>query len=221
MEKIRPALHLITAAPLPYLLSVPDGIVPANGAWPVLCFLHGYDEGAPMPIRQALTRHGPLRPTSAQMATSEFLVVAPQLPGRGDLWPGYAHSVQQIVLEIQNQHHGDPCRTYLTGFSFGANGVLDLPLRQPRFWAALWPVDPTRLPEKDPDLPIWLSLGEISRHRRDEYTRRLGLEPLPGGTGGDRVCTDQQQDHVKTSILAYQDHRIYDWLLSKQRRKTT
>jgi poly(3-hydroxybutyrate) depolymerase len=211
-----PALSLVESGPLPYLLSIPDAAVAAPGTRPLLCFLHGYDEGAPMPIRQALTRHGPLAPGSAPVATSEFLVIAPQLPARGDLWDRFAEAVGRIVRQVQQQHRADPGRAYLTGFSFGGNGVFDLALEQRATWAALWPVDPTRAPSGDPGRPIWLSSGEISRRRAGSFIERLGLEP-PGAEGpGDRVYEDRGLDHVGTAGSAYRDEGVYRWLLAKR-----
>lgn len=211
----RADLHQVEATPLPYFLSLPATSAPALGAWPLLCFLHGYDEGAPLQIQQALTRHGPLRPGRSARATEQFIVVAPQLPRRGDLWGRYADDVQQIVQQVQAHHGGDPERTYLTGFSFGGNGVFDLALKQPDFWAALWPVDPTRVPADDPERPVWLSSGEVSRRRERRFIERLHLEPLRERPPGDRVYEDQGKDHVGTATLAYQNDRIYCWLLSK------
>jgi predicted peptidase len=75
--------RLVEAAPLPYLLSLPHTSPPAAGAWPLLCFLHGYGEEVPLAIEQALTRHGPLAATSSPRTTAEFIIVAAQLPTRG------------------------------------------------------------------------------------------------------------------------------------------
>lgn len=211
-------LHLVESGPLPYLLSLPAGAVPASGVWPLLCFLHGYDEGAPMPIQRALTRHGPLALASSPAATAEFMIVAPQMPTRGDLWYRYADAVQDLVREVQALHHGDANRTYLTGFSFGGNGVFDLALEQREFWAALWAVDPTRVPHEDPERPVWLSSGEVSRRGEQAFIRRLHLQRLQNGTPGDRVYTDEGADHVGTAALAYRDDRIYRWLLSNRLR---
>jgi hypothetical protein len=96
------------------------------------------------------------------------------------------------------------------------NGVFDLALQQRDVWAALWPVDPTRVPPEDPRRPAWLSSGEISRHSAGSFRRRLHLGPLHDAEPGDRVYEDRGQDHVDTARLAYQDDRIYQWLLSKQ-----
>lgn len=209
-------LRLVDASPLRYLLSLPPDPAPAEEAWPVLCFLHGYDEGAPLEIRRALTRHGPLHPESAREATDRFIVVAPQLPTRGDLWHRYADNVREIVAKATEDHGGDSQRTYLTGFSFGGNGVFDLALAQPDRWAALWPVDPTRVPGKDPRRPVWLSFGEISRSRKEKFIRALNLKSQKTTPDGDRLCLDQGQDHTGSARLAYQDERIYTWLLSKR-----
>ena len=210
------ALSLVESGPLPYLLSIPDDAAAAPGDRPLLCFLHGYDEGAPMPIRQALTRHGPLAPGSAPVARSEFVVVAPQLPARGDLWYRFAEAVGRIVRQVQEQHRADPERSYLTGFSFGGNGVFDLALTQRSSWAALWAVDPTRVPSADPGRPVWLSSGEVSRGRAGGFIGRLGLEP-PGAAGpGDRLYEDRGLDHVGTAAGAYRDEEVYRWLLAKR-----
>lgn len=209
-----PEPRVVEASPLRYLLSVPEGA--ADGPRPVLCFLHGYDEAAPTEILEGLTRHGPLRAESHPSVTDEFIVVAPQLPTPGDIWRRYADVVQRIVACTQQELGGDPARTYLTGFSFGGNGVFDLALAQPGFWAALWPVDPTRVPVENPGLPVWMSSGEVSRRGEARFIERLDLGPVTDSPG-DRVYLDQGMDHVGTATLAYQDERIYRWLLDKSR----
>jgi predicted peptidase len=200
---------------LRYLLAVPSAVESVKQPWPVLCFLHGFDEGAPARIEVGLTRHGPLRPGSAARV-EDFIVIAPQLPVRGDLWRRYAGGVRQIVRDAQKNYGGDLRRTYLTGFSFGGNGVFDLALSQPDFWAALWAVDPTRIPLTDPKRPIWLSFGEAARFNKQGFIRSLGLTPIGSGAEADRVYLDEGADHVGSATQAYRDERIYSWLLSKR-----
>ncbi len=183
----------------------------------MICFLHGYDEAAPLEIRRALTRYGPLRSVDRSEAAEDFIVVAPQLPVAGDTWYRYADEVRQIVTQVQRAHNGDRLRTYLTGFSFGGNGVFDLALIQPDCWAALWAVDPTRVPNEDPKRPIWLSFGEVARYRKEGFIRALDLKAAETNAEGDRLYLDQGQDHVGSAALAYRDERIYAWLLSKRR----
>ncbi|HET7363635.1 MAG TPA: prolyl oligopeptidase family serine peptidase [Burkholderiales bacterium] len=72
----------------------------------------------------------------------EFIVLAPQLPRAGDLWHRYADDVRALVADVCAKQAVDAARLYLTGFSYGGNGVFDLGLAQPDLWAALWAVDP-------------------------------------------------------------------------------
>ena len=208
MDSSRSAL--LRQGRLQYLLVTPRA--PPSSA-PVLCFLHGQDEGAPAEIESALTKHGPLRSGNDARTLEDFIIVAPQLPTRGDLWFRYAHDVREVIEQIER---GDPQRRYLTGFSFGANGVFDLSLLQPDTWAALWAVDPTRLPAQDPRRPVWLSIGRAARQGTAAFVRALALQPASASGGGDRVYLDEGEDHVGSATLAYRDERIYSWLLSKR-----
>ncbi len=207
--------RVVSSGPLSYLLSVPQDVRPAGALLPVLCFLHGYGEAAPRDIRRALTLHGPLKPTSSPRATRQFIVVAPQLRVAGDIWLNYADALRDIVAQVNAEHGGDPRRSYLTGFSFGANGVLDLGARQPLVWAALWAVDPTRLPAKGARPPVWVSLGDISRARREVFASALEVRAADRELAGDCYYSDDGEDHAGTATLAYKDERIYRWLLSK------
>lgn len=174
---------------------------------PLLCFLHGYGEAAPMPIERAVRLHGPLAASAAAAATREFIIVAPQLPVAGDLWVRHADELRALVEEACAQQSADTTRLYLTGFSYGGNGVFDLAAAQPDLWAALWSVDPTRVPKKPPAPPLWLSAGSIARPQRQAFVRALGL-----GTP-ERVWADDGEDHVGSARVAYGDERIYRWLL--------
>jgi hypothetical protein len=195
-----------------HLLSVP----PAAGRFPVLCFLHGYDEAAPTPLETALKRHGPLRANNPARVASGFLIVAPQLPFGGDVWHRYADEVRALVEDTSERYGADATRRFLTGFSFGANAVFDLAVVQPRFWAALWAVDPTRVPEHDPQRPVWLSFGEVARHRKREFIAALGLEPAGPAARGERLYADDGDDHVGAARRAYGEERTYAWLLTKR-----
>ncbi len=207
-------LSLVHSTPLNYLISLPPTYTSEAGSWPVLCFLHGRGEAAPMNIQVALTRHGPLRPGNPPLAADYFIIVAPQLPAPGgDIWSRYALAVQQLVKVVQEQHHGDHSRTYLTGFSFGGNGVLDLALAQPNFWATLWAVDLTRV-SASPERPIWLCLRQ--RHpQTNDFINGLKLSSAEIDLQGNRLYTVSGRDHVDAAASAYLDSRIYDWLLGK------
>lgn len=209
------APELVEASPLRYLVRTPT--LRSDRSVPMLCFLHGYDEGAPVDIFDGLTRHGPLRPADGARHAERFVIVAPQLPVAGDLWQRYATAVRRIIVEEARRHRCDEQRIHLTGFSFGGNGVFDLAIAEPELWAALWPVDPTRLPLGPIDKPIWLSLGEASRRKTRAFVHALALEPPDPAGNGDRVWSDEGEDHAGTAAAAYRDTRIYEWLLSKRR----
>ena len=206
-------MEVVNSNPLNYVVSIPSSVKSGDGGGrPVLCFLHGDGEAAPMPIETALTRHGPLRAGSSQKAIDDFIVVAPQLPAnaKGDHWGQYAEAVRNIVTAVQKKYGGNPKQTYLTGFSFGANGVLDMAQSNPNFWAALWAVDPTRTPKASSGRPIWLSMGQRSRNNQS-LAELLKLKQATD-EAGDYVYLDENQNHVNTATLAYQDDQIYTWL---------
>lgn len=168
-----------------------------------------------MDIHAALTLHGPLRAGNPPQVSNHFIIVAPQLPvPGGDIWSRYAPAVQQLIKAVQAQYHGDPRRTYLTGFSFGGNGVLDIALAQSNFWAALWAVDLTRISAL-PERLIWLCLRQ--RHpRTHDFISGLKLLSAETDLQGNRVYTISGRDHVDAATSAYRDRRIYDWLLEKR-----
>ena len=181
---------------------------------PLLCFLHGYDEGAPTDVREGVIRHGPLRRGTPAIA-EQFIVVAPQLPRKGDFWDRHAGAVVRLVEDECRRWNGDASRVYLTGFSFGGNGVFDLALREESRWAALWSVDPTRVPLPLVQ-PLFLSVGEAARHIAPGIIGVLGLHRAREQLAGDRLFLDEGLDHVGCATSAYRDARIYRWLLDKR-----
>jgi hypothetical protein len=179
---------------------------------PLLCFLHGYDEGPPAPLVKGVTAHGPLK-RGASKRSGAFVVVAPQLPVRGDYWHRHAQAVRDVVLHACERYDADPAQLYLTGFSFGGNGVFDIGVEGRVRWAALWAVDPTRAPRDPLTAPVWLSVGEVSRAGLSRFVRAMQLERIDDARPGARVYVDDGDDHVGAATRAYADDRIYDWLL--------
>jgi len=201
------------------VVSAPEAPPSKAELWPILCFLHGRDEAAPLDLQVALTRHGPLGHTSAEEAHNNFVVVAPQLPAPGgNVWRSHIHDVQAIVLAVAREYRVDRARLYLTGFSYGGNGVLDLALLMPSMWAALWAVDPPGVPQINPNCPIWLSAGPYARTHKDLFARVLGVPEVRDETAGDYVYHDARLGHVETARQAYGDGAIYRWLLARRTR---
>jgi dienelactone hydrolase len=142
------------------------------------------------------------------------VVVAPQLPCASDAWCLYADAIQEIIEHEAQQHDCEPKRIYLTGFCIGGNGVFDLAQMQPSLWNGLWSVDPTRVPELDTSCPIWLTLGALSRQHSRVFIQKLGLAPKMRAQGS-RVWEDSGLDHSMTARRAYEDDRVYEWLLAR------
>ena len=161
-----------------------------------------------MALEKAMRLHGPLNASSASIATSDFVVLAPQLPHAGDIWRRYADDVREVVSDVCARHAVDRERIYLTGFSYGGNGVFDLGVAQADLWTALWAVDPTRVPRQAPRQPLWLSAGEAARAQKRGFVDALAL-----GEHDTRIWADDGEDHVGSARAAYGDERIYRWLL--------
>ncbi len=200
--------------PLAYALREPDAR--AGRHPPVLCFLHGYDEGRPTPLVDGVTRHGPLRADASALGEA-FVVVAPQLPACGDLWHVFGDDVLNIVMAACEWFDADPHRIFLTGFSFGGNGVFDLGLAHDGFWSALWAVDPTRVPDRALEQPVWLTVGEVARRRAVPMIAALQARPFAADPSQRRLYLDEGESHVGSATRAYRDDRIYEWLLARGR----
>ncbi|MFP5305841.1 MAG: hypothetical protein ACLGI7_08455 [Gammaproteobacteria bacterium] len=205
-------LTVIATPALRGLLRLPPN--PARGL-PLLCFLHGFDEAAPLNIHAALRRHGPLQPQAPQAMLDRFIVAVPQLPIAGDHWRRHADEVHELVAELRRAHGADPSRCYVSGFSFGGNGAFDLAAQRPDVWAAVWAVDPTRLPSRELRAPAWLSIGEVSRRQAYAFIDRLQSKPPDAALLGDRIHLDEHEDHVGSARRAFADERIYEWLLKR------
>jgi hypothetical protein len=203
--------------PLNVLVSLPERHG-ADGPWPVLFFLHGQGEAAPLALLTAATCHGPLKSGSSQRAL-DFVVVIPQLPAPGgDVWHNHGDQLQRIAEVVCSEYQGDRERKYLCGFSHGGNGVLDLGSKQADVWAALWAVDPTRVPSDPPKRPLFLSRGEHSRGSKwDAFIRNNNLADALASPDGDRIMADEGRNHVLAATKAFTADRVYGWFLKKHR----
>jgi poly(3-hydroxybutyrate) depolymerase len=193
------------------LLSVPATHAAATHPLPLLLFLHGRDEAAPLDIQHALRAHSPLHPGAAPDSRERFIIAAPQLaaPG-GDVWLRHAAQVRDIARALHRELGADPRRTYLTGFSFGGNGALDIGALQPHMWAAIWAVDPTRLPALPFTRPVRLSAGACAAPLRQAFQ----LHPAtPAAHDAPRVYEYVDPGHTAAARIAYGTPANYGWLM--------
>jgi predicted peptidase len=183
-----------------------------------------------------MTTHGPLRARhappqpvgSGSGATQRFVIIAPQLPAnlRENKWHVMADRVAAIALDAVARYKGNRLKIYLTGFSYGGNGVLNIGSFRPDVWAALWPVDPgTWTPVAPngtsvniPDQPLWVSAGPHAEGNHGSFTKYWTTvdhdwkapdkNPDPR-----RVYENKRLDHPATATAAYGNRDIYTWLL--------
>jgi hypothetical protein len=141
--------------------------------------------------------------------------LVPQLPGPGgDVWKDYAASLDEILSAAKAEFNADLYHAYLSGFSYGANGVLDIGDRQGERWAALWPVDATRPFAQNPKRPpIWLWYGTDTRDDNEETSEGfLEIDATETCPNGDKIVSKTGKGHVSTAVRAYGDRRVYTWL---------
>ncbi|MCP8937548.1 hypothetical protein NK718_03390 [Alsobacter sp. SYSU M60028] len=146
------------AAGRDYVVMRPEG-APAKGL-PAILFLHGKGESG---TDGAQTRVG-LPPAILENPSAwPFLVVCPQKPDAGTLWPEWIGLLHATLEAVEAEFRPDPRRRYLTGLSQGGNGTLTLAKALPWRFAALAPVcgwaDPMRAGRELADLPVWLFHG--------------------------------------------------------------
>jgi len=198
---------------LRYLLRRPSFLRDSPPA--LLCFLHDYDQAAPSEPIRALTRHGPFAGSTSAFL-DRFVIVAPQLPCSADAWCLYGGAIEEIIEHEVRRHECDRSQIFLTGFSIGANGAFELAHIQRDFWCGVWAVDPTRISPVNDRCPVWLSIGALSRPQLKEWVRKLALEPA-SARHARRVWEDVGLDHVTTARRAYEQDKVYEWLLAQGR----
>lgn len=205
--------------PLNTLARAPTVLPADHKPWPTLVFLHGNGEAAPKPIEQALTLWGPLRPGNPAIASEKFLVVAPQLPARskGDHWGSHAGDIQEIVDTIVARGEADPKRLYLTGFSYGANGVFRVVGQQKNRWAAIWPVDPPGMFPSYFGRPIWLWYGSQFWNANETNRATLNLAAVNEDVAKSSALytANPALAHTPIAVAAYGEARVYEWLLQQ------
>jgi dienelactone hydrolase len=120
------------------------------------------------------------------------------------------------VEAVQDNFNGDTERTYLTGFSYGGNGVLDIGSKPRDVWAALWAVDPTRVPETGLKRPVWLSAGPYAARQKTAFEDVLDVREVQNNPSVDFVYSFAHPEHPIAAREAYATSEIYRWLLSKR-----
>jgi len=161
-----------------YIVSVPPNWNP-DRKWPVIVFLHGSNERGEdgiaqsnVGLAQVVRRHPERFPA---------IVVMPQCrPGVDWSSPAMEAQVLAALDMAMKEFHGDPRRTYLTGFSMGGYGTWSIAAKYPNRFAAIvvvcggirWPT-PLTISDEGPyaatarkvaAIPIWVFHGNADRN---------------------------------------------------------
>ncbi|GGG13358.1 prolyl oligopeptidase family serine peptidase [Paenibacillus abyssi] len=182
--------------------------------WPVILFLHGMNKRGD--DIHSLDVYG-LNEFVKSKKDFEFLVITPQCPFFST-WPMERDAVIALVNEIVTNERVDTERIYLTGFSMGGNGVLDLAVNAPQLFAAVVPIAGWLVAEKTEllkHIPVWAFHGEaddvIPVQRTEEMV--AALESMGGHV---RMTTFPRLKH---SIMneVYNHPELYHWLLQHKK----
>lgn len=152
----------------PYVLYVPRAYSPEKN-WPLVVYLHGSGESGTDGQKQAIQGLGSNVLWNADRWPC--LILMPQKPDPGKLWPLYEPMVMGLVAQIVERYSVDRNRVSLTGMSQGGHGTLWFGAKHSKVWSALAPVcgfvdsnraadDTAALAAGLKDLPIWAFHGD-------------------------------------------------------------
>ncbi|MCL3781443.1 hypothetical protein EMN47_13715 [Prolixibacteraceae bacterium JC049] len=196
-----------------YLLYLPqDYNKDANQNWPLILFLHGAGEqGNDL---EKIKKHGP--PMLIEKGKQfPFIIVSPQAT-RG--WN--ADFLMQMLQEIIQKHKVDKDRIYLTGLSMGGYGTWKMGAKFPNFFAAIVPIcgggNPTEI-WKLRHMPVWCFHGDAD-HIVPLSQSEMMVTPLKEINQQVKFTIFPNTGH-ESWIEAYNDPKLYEWLLSHKRYK--
>jgi predicted peptidase len=205
-----------------YLLFLPkDYAAQANKKWPVLLFLHGAGErGTDIWL---VTKHGPPK-IVREKPDFPFIVVSPQCP-TGETWSNEV--LLSLLEEVMAKHSADASRVYLTGLSMGGYGTWSLGLSCPERFAAIVPIcgggDPLRVVLRDPkraevlrSLPVWAFHGAKDPVVKLSESERMVNALKQIGCKEVELTVFPEAGHDSWTE-AYNNPKLYDWLLAHSR----
>lgn len=207
--------ELERVAVLDYLIAEPfDAAEP----WPVVLFLHGSGErGDDLDL---VKLHGPPMQAAAGRHLP-FLLVAPQCPA-DHWWTWLQDELLSLLDEIERDFPVDHDRVYLTGLSMGGIGSWELALRHPNRFAAVVPICGASQPWLAPRLrnvPVWAFHNAEDNDVPARGTREMVAAVQAAGGTATATIYDAAGHDAWTA--AYDDPKLYPWLLEQRRRGST
>ena len=142
------------------------------------------------------------------------------MPGHPSLLQRRLHGLVNAAIALCAKPPVDTNRLYLTGFSYGGNGVYGLALNYPGVFAAAVPIAAL------PPLPEYLSKEHPGNwwhfHNEGDY-RDNGVDPAGAiwfrdsvvGAGGDFRIGTYPVDQHNAWTAAWREDEVWDWVFSK------
>ena len=208
-------------AQLDFLLYLPgDYGKDPDQEWPLIVYLHGASyRGTTLDLlkEESLPRR------LERESKLPFIVITPLGDGEYEFWnkDELINSLFTLLEEIQSLYSVDNKRIYLTGNDMGGNGVWEIGLRNPEYFAALVPISgyfgwPPEIPENICDLkdvPIWAFHGG----RDDIIPVETGQELVDAiiACGGKAKITIYPNMQIDVRFKIYSDPDIFEWFLSQ------
>ena len=216
-----------------YVVYMPQDWTPQQ-KWPVILFLHGSIEKGDDGVRQSKVGLG----LAVREHPERFpaVIVMPQCRNDAD-WAVDAMEAQALAAldASTKEFHGDPERTYLTGFSMGGYGSWSLASRHPERFAALvvvcggilWP-PAVAMKEPDPKadnpyastarkvagIPVWVFHGDADRNVPVTESRRM-VDALNAVKAPVKYTEYKGAGHF-TWDRAYAEPELPEWLFTQR-----
>ena len=204
---------------LNYLLFLPrDTSATINGKYPLIISLHGIGERGSDLWR---VKGEGLPKILDGKDTFPFIVVSPQCPSSTEWYfnDGVQLQIDKLIDSVIARYPVDTSRIYLTGFSMGGIGTLDLAIRYPHRFAALIPIA-FRIEDgwnvcTIKDIPMWAFHGQLDPII-PLFKAQSVIDTL-SSCGGNPTFTIYSDLFHDAWTRTYNNSEIYDWLLTKQK----
>lgn len=206
---------------------------------PVILYLHGVGErgNGGEELSKVLFGLDSLKKRNEE-PFNEFIIAAPQcLPDYYWHSPHVMHALEELVNKIVEHEKIDENRIYLTGFSMGGIGVMELAMKHPNRFAVIAPVcgkcENINNINKiiDAKTPIWVIYAEndekaqltigskeiISRFENVEYPHKKTI--LNHRLKPPEDALTCPVNHIEARKVAFSNPELYKWFLSNQLNK--
>jgi len=201
--------------------------------WPVILYLHGVGErgtgGAD--LKKVLLGLDTLT-NSNEKPYNEFVIIAPQCPFNFSWYsPEVMTDLEKLLDKIVEKKFTDEKRIYLTGFSMGGIGVMELAMKHPDRFAAIAPVcgrcenigNIIKIAEAN--LPIWVIYAENDEKKMLTEGSKEIIERLKNTKSfhqpkrmnhnlkKSKENPNRPVNHIEARRAAFADPELYQWFL--------